>query len=391
MIAVALADDALLAATSRGQLLASRDGDAGSPAPGAEATSLGAFRAGAGASPVQLAATPGRFWIRSGGTLSCATVGAIATLRRDGGVLAIAASGRHPGRGHPERRPGPSSSVSAATTRVAGTRSSRGRRAPSSSAPATRCSWLRPPAGAAWRSAKAGTSPSPATPARRSPSFTPGSSPRSPSPATGRRRSLLALVDARRASPARPGQAAEPAASRRDSLGLPRPDQRRGGVRAHRRADERRARAAGGHRLGSFARALLGGLRHRPGRPGEAPPALNPTPEALESPAAGVDDPRAAGAARCCWSCWSCSSWTKSRRRRPPSCSTKSRPGAAPELLDDVRKTRTSWSSSSRPSRRCSAGPKKSSVTLVVPSLGDTSTPAMATVVPLALSSVPSR
>jgi hypothetical protein len=93
VIAVALGDDALLAATARGQLLAGRLGDAGSRAAGADATSLGTFRAGAGASsPVQLAATPGRFWIRAQGSLSCATLTSPATLWRDAGVLAIAAS-----------------------------------------------------------------------------------------------------------------------------------------------------------------------------------------------------------------------------------------------------------------------------------------------------------
>jgi hypothetical protein len=87
VVAVALADDSLLAATARGQLLASRDG-------GADATSLGAFRSGAGPLAVQLAATPGRFWIRAGAALSCLTLPApVPTSVRDRGVLAIAASG----------------------------------------------------------------------------------------------------------------------------------------------------------------------------------------------------------------------------------------------------------------------------------------------------------
>ncbi len=99
IVAVALADDALLVATSRGQLLAGRDG-------GAEAVSLGSWRSAAGTAvgasagaTVELAATPGRFWIRAGGALYCAAhaplQAALAPLTelRDRGVLAIAASG----------------------------------------------------------------------------------------------------------------------------------------------------------------------------------------------------------------------------------------------------------------------------------------------------------
>src|SRR5262249_43304761 len=87
VVAVALAEDALLAATSRGQLLAGRED-------GAEATSLGTFRPGPGAVPVQLAATPGRFWIRAGTSLSCVTLPAQSPSPvRERGVLAIAASG----------------------------------------------------------------------------------------------------------------------------------------------------------------------------------------------------------------------------------------------------------------------------------------------------------
>jgi hypothetical protein len=95
IVAVALSDDALLAATARGQLLATRDG-------AAEAIALGSWRAGArspddarAASPaITLAATPGRFWIRAGGALSCVTAPSPAApqLVRERGVLAISAS-----------------------------------------------------------------------------------------------------------------------------------------------------------------------------------------------------------------------------------------------------------------------------------------------------------
>jgi len=93
VVAVALAEDAVLVATARGQLVTSRDA-------GTEATSLGAYRTGhpqtpgAGAPDVQLAATPGRFWIRAGSALSCVTLPASAPSSvRERGVLAIAASG----------------------------------------------------------------------------------------------------------------------------------------------------------------------------------------------------------------------------------------------------------------------------------------------------------
>ncbi len=87
VVAVALADDALVAATARGQLLTSGDG-------GTDAIALGAFRAGAGPLAVQLAATPGRFWIRAGASLSCVTLPAPApSAVRERGVVAIAASG----------------------------------------------------------------------------------------------------------------------------------------------------------------------------------------------------------------------------------------------------------------------------------------------------------
>src|SRR5439155_21703643 len=62
--AVALSDDAMLVATSRGQILSSTDG-------GATATSIASRRPGAWAAPLEPAAAPGRFWIRSGAELSC--------------------------------------------------------------------------------------------------------------------------------------------------------------------------------------------------------------------------------------------------------------------------------------------------------------------------------
>jgi hypothetical protein len=86
VVAVALGDDALLAATARGQLLSGRD-------QGAEAASLGSWRPGAGAPHVDLAATPGRFWVHAGTALSCATLPGAPAAVRDRGVLAIAASG----------------------------------------------------------------------------------------------------------------------------------------------------------------------------------------------------------------------------------------------------------------------------------------------------------
>jgi len=94
VVAVALAEDAFVAATARGQILASRDG-------GAEAVALGSWRSAAGTPApldVQLAATPGRFWIRAGGALSCAAIAERPaatphTTLRERGVLAVAASG----------------------------------------------------------------------------------------------------------------------------------------------------------------------------------------------------------------------------------------------------------------------------------------------------------
>jgi hypothetical protein len=96
-VAVAVGDDALLAATARGQLLVMRHGSA-------EASSLGSWRAGLGsslglwpaesaASAVELAATPGRFWIRAGAALLCSTsTDQPLAAVRDRGVLAVTAS-----------------------------------------------------------------------------------------------------------------------------------------------------------------------------------------------------------------------------------------------------------------------------------------------------------
>ncbi|APR86594.1 Hypothetical protein A7982_11943 [Minicystis rosea] len=96
-VAIALGDDAVIAATARGQLLVARDG-------GADAAAIGSWRAGVESSlglwpadaghAVDLAATPGRFWIRAGAALLCATspVQPLAAVR-ERGVLAITASG----------------------------------------------------------------------------------------------------------------------------------------------------------------------------------------------------------------------------------------------------------------------------------------------------------
>ncbi|MFT3764616.1 MAG: hypothetical protein QM820_03725 [Minicystis sp.] len=93
-VAVAIGDDTVLAATAKGQLLVAR---------GADAAALGSWRAGVepslglwpadSARPVDLAATPGRFWIRAGAALLCSTspVQPLAAVR-DRGVLAITAS-----------------------------------------------------------------------------------------------------------------------------------------------------------------------------------------------------------------------------------------------------------------------------------------------------------
>jgi hypothetical protein len=86
-LAVALGEEGLVAATARGQLLVSHDF-------GATASSLGACRTGAVALSLELATTPGRFWVREGGALSCGTLPAQPPFPvRDRGVLAIAASG----------------------------------------------------------------------------------------------------------------------------------------------------------------------------------------------------------------------------------------------------------------------------------------------------------
>lgn len=98
-VAVALEGEAILAAMARGPLLASRDG-------GAEASSLGSWRAALGPSPaprqaptdagaslVELAATPGRFWIRAGAALLCSTsLDKAPAAVRERGVSAITAS-----------------------------------------------------------------------------------------------------------------------------------------------------------------------------------------------------------------------------------------------------------------------------------------------------------
>lgn len=96
-VAVALGDDALLAATVRGQLLLARGS-------GEDASALGSWRAGAetslglwpvesGSPAVELTATPGRFWIRAGAALlSVASPAQPLAAVRERGVLAITAS-----------------------------------------------------------------------------------------------------------------------------------------------------------------------------------------------------------------------------------------------------------------------------------------------------------
>lgn len=90
-LAVALAEDALLVANARGQLLLARDH-------GAETSSFGQWRSGLAptirSNDVELAATPGRFWIRAGTSLSSIDAsGHPLTRVRERGVLAITAVG----------------------------------------------------------------------------------------------------------------------------------------------------------------------------------------------------------------------------------------------------------------------------------------------------------
>jgi hypothetical protein len=86
VVAVALAEEALVAVTARGQVLVSSDF-------GATAAALGAYRASVAAG-VELAVTPGRFWLRTGTALACGTLPQKAPVPvRERGVLAIAASG----------------------------------------------------------------------------------------------------------------------------------------------------------------------------------------------------------------------------------------------------------------------------------------------------------
>ena len=84
VIAVAAADDLLLTATARGQIAVSQGA-------WSEATALGALRAGQG--PIELAATPGRGWVRRERALHGITPpdGLLAPVR-ERGVLALTAS-----------------------------------------------------------------------------------------------------------------------------------------------------------------------------------------------------------------------------------------------------------------------------------------------------------
>jgi hypothetical protein len=97
-VAVALGGDALIAATARGQLLVSRDLRTSAASLGswraALGPSIGLWPAETGASAVELAATPGRFWIRAGAALLCATsLDKPPSPVRDRGVSAITATG----------------------------------------------------------------------------------------------------------------------------------------------------------------------------------------------------------------------------------------------------------------------------------------------------------
>jgi hypothetical protein len=83
--AIALTEGLLVAATVRGQLLFSADGSK-------DASVIPGFRAGRG--PVDLVATPGRVWIREGGTLLCfSSPQKPLTIVRDQGVISVARSG----------------------------------------------------------------------------------------------------------------------------------------------------------------------------------------------------------------------------------------------------------------------------------------------------------
>jgi hypothetical protein len=87
LIAVALGEDSLLAATSRGQLVFSADG-------GATLTCHDTGLPGGALRSTDVQATPGRFWLRSAGALSSVTFPeARPTLTRARGVAAIAVSG----------------------------------------------------------------------------------------------------------------------------------------------------------------------------------------------------------------------------------------------------------------------------------------------------------
>lgn len=85
VVAVAAADDLLITATARGQIAVSQGA-------WSEVTALGTLRAGQG--PIELAATPGRGWVRSERALHCITPpdGLLAPVR-ERGVLALTASG----------------------------------------------------------------------------------------------------------------------------------------------------------------------------------------------------------------------------------------------------------------------------------------------------------
>ncbi len=85
VIAIAASDDLLVTATARGQIAVSQGA-------WTEATAVGALRAGSG--PMELAATPGRGWIRRDGVLHSVTPPDASLVPvRERGVLAVTASG----------------------------------------------------------------------------------------------------------------------------------------------------------------------------------------------------------------------------------------------------------------------------------------------------------
>jgi hypothetical protein len=106
--AIVVADGAIVIATRRGSLLRSNDS-------GKTASSLGAW--GSGGAPVTLAATPGRLWVLSGGTLWSPAAGARAA--EPGAASAAATPPRHDGAAASSRRLSPGPAVGDGVLRIA--------------------------------------------------------------------------------------------------------------------------------------------------------------------------------------------------------------------------------------------------------------------------------